>query len=103
MDAAPASSTPQRLTAAEHIAQAVRNAEVVHPLLERSARAISDWHTERDWPEHLDQAIRTVEAVAEVLHREGYRDASTFLRSAVWKEPSPRQRDAKTSKGPRLG
>lgn len=72
---------------------ALATSGAVHPLLERSARAISDWHTERDWPEHLDQAIRTVEAVAEVLQREGFCDAAAFLRSAVWKEPKPRMKE----------
>lgn len=63
---------------------------VTHPLIERTSRAISDWHSESDWPIHVDQAIRSIEAVAEYLNREGYRDASDFLQSTVWKEPKHR-------------
>lgn len=63
-----------------------------HPLIERAARAISDWHSESDWPLHTDQAIRAIEAIAEQLNREGYREATEFLRSAVWREPKHRTR-----------
>ena len=62
----------------------------VHPLVEKSARAISDWHSESDWPIHVDQAIRTIEVIAEHLSREGYKDAQTFLQSCVWRQPKNR-------------
>jgi len=76
---------------------AMYEAEVeVHPLIEKSARAISDWHSEADWPIHVDQAIRTIEVIAEHLSREGYKDAQAFLQSCVWRQP--RNRVASTSK-----
>lgn len=65
---------------------------IEHPLIERTSRAISDWHSESDWPLHVDQAIRALEVVAEYLNREGYRDASEFIQSSVWKEPKRRTR-----------
>lgn len=62
-----------------------------HPLIEKSARAISDWHSEVDWPIHVDRAIRTIEVIAEGLAREGYVDAKKYLQSIVWSEqPKPR-------------
>lgn len=63
----------------------------VHPLIEKTARAISDWQSEMDWPIHTDQAIRAIEAVAEHLKREGHSDAAKHLRTVLWKEPKPRQ------------
>lgn len=69
----------------------------VHPLVEKTARAISDWQSEMDWPIHTDQAIRTVEAVAEQLQREGYDDAASYLRSALWTEAKPRTKPEKES------
>ena len=36
---------------------------VVHPLIEKVARAISDWQSERDWLFHTDQAIRVIETI----------------------------------------
>ena len=65
---------------------------VEHPLIERTSRAISDWHSEYDWPLHVDQAIRAIEAVSEYLNREGHRNASEFLQTTVWKEPKHRAR-----------
>ena len=61
-----------------------------HPLVEKTARAISDWHSEADWPLHVDRATRCVEVVAEQLGREGFRDAKDYLQSVVWKEPKQR-------------
>jgi hypothetical protein len=61
-----------------------------HPLVEKTARAISDWHSEADWPIHVDRAIRCIEVVAEQLSREGFRDAKEYLQSVVWKEPKHR-------------
>lgn len=69
-----------------------------HPLIEKTAKAISDWHSEYDWPLHVDKAIRAIEAVAEQLNREGYRDANEFLQSTVWKEPKHRTRVQSNSK-----
>lgn len=62
----------------------------VHPLVEKAARAISDWHSESDWPLHTDRAIRTIEVVAEYLGREGHIEAKKYLQSMVWSEPKPR-------------
>jgi len=60
-------------------------------LIEKTARAISDWHSERDWPLHIDSAKRAVEAIAELLQREGHRDAADYLRVNVWSDPSMRK------------
>ena len=62
----------------------------VHPLVEKAARAISDWRSERDWQLHTDRAIRTIEVIAEHLAREGHMEAKKYLQSAVWTEPKPR-------------
>jgi hypothetical protein len=70
----------------------------VHPLVEKASRAISDWHSEVDWPIHTDQAIRAIEAVAEQLGREGYRDAQEYLQSLLWNEPRPRNNLSQTRK-----
>lgn len=64
----------------------------IHPLVEKTARAISDWHSEVDWPLHEDQAIRALEVVSEFLRREGHLEASNSLQSAVWREPKNRKR-----------
>lgn len=61
-----------------------------HPLVERTARAISNWQSESDWPLHVDEAIRSIEVVAEFLSREGYRDAQEYLQSVLWREPKHR-------------
>ena len=61
-----------------------------HPLVEKTARAISNWQTESDWPLHVDEAIRSIEVVAEFLSREGYRDAQEYLQSILWREPKRR-------------
>lgn len=61
-----------------------------HALVEKTARAISDWQSEMDWPIHIDQAVRAIEAVAEQLQREGQDQAAAYLRSCLWKEPKPR-------------
>lgn len=61
-----------------------------HPLVEKTARAISDWHSEADWPLHVDRAIRCIEVAAEQLGREGFRDAKDYLQSVIWKEPRQR-------------
>jgi len=61
-------------------------------LIQKTARAISDWHSEVDWPLHIDQAKRSVEAIAEILNREGFKDASNYLRINIWKEPRPRKK-----------
>lgn len=74
---------------------------VTHPLIERTSRAISDWHTEYDWPLHVDKAIRAIETVAEYLNREGYRDASEFLQTTVWKEPKHRTQAQSSRKATR--
>lgn len=68
----------------------ITQAPTTAPLVEKTARAISDWHSESDWPLHTDQAIRAIEAVAEQLNREGFRDAKEYLQSVLWAEPRPR-------------
>ena len=62
----------------------------VSPLVEKVARAISDWHSEADWPLHTDRAIRAIQAVAEQLNREGYREARDYIESTLWEDPRPR-------------
>ncbi|NBS70896.1 hypothetical protein EBT31_18620 [bacterium] len=61
-----------------------------HPLVEKTARAISNWQSESDWPLHVDEAIRSIEVVAEQLGREGHREAKEYLQSVIWREPKHR-------------
>ena len=72
----------------------IETAEDASFLIEKTSRAISDWHSESDWPLHIDQAKRSVEAIAEILNREGYKEAASYLRMNIWKEPKPRKKTA---------
>ena len=65
-----------------------------HPLVEKAARAISDWRSEGDWEIHMDRAILTIEVIAEYLGREGHVEAKKYLQSVVWSEPKPRSEPA---------
>jgi hypothetical protein len=67
-----------------------KKSDTVHPLVEKASRAISDWHSEVDWPIHTDRAIRCVEVIAEHLGREGFREAKDYLQTVVWREPKHR-------------
>ena len=71
---------------------------ICHVLIENTARAISDWQSEVDWPVHTDQAIRSIETISEFLQREGYVDASKYLRSVIHVEPKPRKKRSVQSK-----
>jgi hypothetical protein len=66
--------------------------EEVSFFIEKTARAVSDWISEGDWPLHVDQAKRVSEAIAEMLHREGFKEASEYIRSNIWTEPAPRKK-----------
>ena len=67
----------------------------VSPLIEKAAKAISDWHSEADWALHVDKAIRAIEAVAETLQREGHTDSYEYLSRSIWKEdPSDLEKDS---------
>jgi hypothetical protein len=72
--------------------QMMQSEENVPVFIEKTARAISDWHSEADWPLHVDQAKRVAEAIAELLHREGLKDASQYIRSHIFTEPKPRRK-----------
>jgi hypothetical protein len=72
--------------------QMMQSEENVPVFIEKTARAISDWHSEADWPLHVDQAKRVAEAIAELLHREGLKDASHYIRSHIFTEPNPRRK-----------
>jgi hypothetical protein len=88
----------QRLALVKRVLPRRRETEMseldASPIIEKTARAISDWHSERDWPLHIDQAKRCVEAMAELLQREGFRDAAEHLRTGIWEPPAPRRNTA---------
>lgn len=70
----------------------------VNPIVKKTAKAISDWHSEADWDLHIDKGIRAIEAIAELLNREGHIEASDYLRKALWlSEPKPRTNKGATS------
>lgn len=74
----------------------LKSTEESHPVIEKAARAISDWQSERDWIFQTDRAVRVIEALASELSKEGHKDASDYLRRIV-KEDShkPKSKDAK--------
>lgn len=57
-----------------------KNEYNVHPVVEQVARAISDWHSERDWFFQTDRAMRVIDAIASELNKEGHKSASSYLR-----------------------
>jgi hypothetical protein len=98
------SLTNQRLAVMKRVNKTVRETEllneppIVHPLIEKVARAISDWQSERDWLFQTDRAIRAIEVIAEQLSKEGYDMPQDYLRRAIWKEESkPRQPEQRCS------
>ena len=100
----PNTLTNERLAVMKRANKTFREAEllndppIVHPLIEKVARAISDWRSERDWMFHTDQAIRAIETIAEELSKEGYDTPQDYLRRTVWKEePKPRQPEQRCS------
>ena len=74
----------------------MQSKEKVSFFIENTARAVSDWISEADWPLHVDQAKRVSETIAEMLHREGFKEASAYIRSNIWTEPSSRKEPSKT-------
>jgi len=57
-----------------------KNDKSFHPVIKNIARAISDWHSERDWFFQTDRAIRTIDAIAVELNKEGHKEAAKYLR-----------------------
>jgi hypothetical protein len=55
----------------------------VHPVIEQVSRAISDWHSERDWFFQTDRAMRVIDAIACELNKEGHKSASSYLRRVL--------------------
>ena len=55
----------------------------VHPVIEQVSRAISDWHSERDWFFQTDRAMRVIDALACELNKEGHKSASSYLRRVL--------------------
>ena len=55
----------------------------VHPVIEQVSRAISDWHSERDWFFQTDRAMRTIDTIASELNKEGHKSASSYLRRVL--------------------
>jgi hypothetical protein len=72
-------------TVLRHMNQKTRELELTqteqdfHPVIERAARAISDWHSERDWIYQTDRAKRVIDALADELNKEGHKEASSYL------------------------
>ena len=61
-------------------AELSKKEEFFHPVIKNVARAISDWHSERDWLFQTDRAIRTIDAIAVELNKEGHTEAAKYLR-----------------------
>lgn len=75
----------------------LKNAKESHPVIEKAARAISDWQSERDWIFQTDRAVRTIEAIASELSKEGYQEAASYLRRVVKTDSyKPRVKDEVT-------
>jgi hypothetical protein len=55
----------------------------VHPVIEQVSRAISDWHSERDWFFQTDRAMRVIDTLACELNKEGHKSASSYLRRVL--------------------
>lgn len=55
----------------------------VHPVIEQVSRAVSDWHSERDWFFQTDRAMRVIDALACELNKEGHKSASSYLRRVL--------------------
>jgi hypothetical protein len=50
-----------------------------HPLIEKAARAASDWITESDWECQVDRTKRVINVLVDELSKEGYEEASNYL------------------------
>jgi hypothetical protein len=72
-------------TMLRHMAQQLKeddilnNEQEVHPAIEKTARAISDWHSERDWIYLTDRAKRAIDAISVELNKEGHKEACEYL------------------------
>ena len=64
-------------------AELSKKEETFHPVVENVSRAISDWHSERDWFFQTDRAIRTIDAIAVELNKEGHVEAAKYLRRVL--------------------
>ena len=64
-------------------AELSKEEEFFHPVIKNVARAISDWHSERDWFFQTDRAIRTIDAIAVELNKEGHTEAAKYLRRVL--------------------
>jgi hypothetical protein len=53
--------------------------QITHPVIEKAARAASDWITERDWECQVDRAKRVINVLVDELSKEGYKKASNYL------------------------
>ena len=72
----------------------------VHPVIEQVSRAISDWHSERDWFFQTDRAMRVIDALACELNKEGHKSASSYLRRVLdGNEPKGKSPDLVDVKG----
>jgi len=72
----------------------------VHPVIEQVSRAISDWHSERDWFFQTDRAMRVIDAIASELNKEGHKSASSYLRRVLdGNEPKGKSPDLVDVKG----
>ena len=72
----------------------------VHPVIEQVSRAISDWHSERDWFFQTDRAMRVIDSLACELNKEGHKSASSYLRRVLdGNEPKGKSPDLVNVKG----
>jgi hypothetical protein len=54
-----------------------------HPVIEKAARAASDWITESDWECQVDRTRRVINVLVDELSKEGYKEASNYLKELL--------------------
>jgi uncharacterized Zn finger protein len=54
-----------------------------HPLIEKTARAASDWISGRDWECQVDSTKRVINVLVDELSKKGYEEASNYLKKLL--------------------
>lgn len=75
--------TPRHKQKQMREAELSKKGKSFHPFIENVSRAISDWHSERDWFFQTNRAIRTIDAIAVELNKEGHTEAAKYLRRVL--------------------
>jgi uncharacterized Zn finger protein len=67
-----------------------------HPVIEKAARAASDWITESDWECQVDRARRVINVLVDELSKEGYEEASNYLKELLVNKQNVFDKDNKS-------